>query len=247
MNWWMNFYFAEGPGIAKDAPPATGLRLLGQTLAREWWNLILLNVIFLAALLPVVTIPAAIVAMVRVTTLMAHDEPNEPWRDFRDTFLAVFWRASACGVLVAGVIASGSVALRVYADAAQANILYVAPLAIAFAATILAVVFAVYIAHLLASHRAPLSILLKAAGIATFLKPLPVLAALGANFSLWLLHVAAYPSSVILAVTVNFSLGALFLSFAARNPMSIAFAHVSRRSADTQQEPRTETEGLTSQ
>ncbi len=29
MNWFLNFYFGEGPGIDKNAPKPKGLKLLG--------------------------------------------------------------------------------------------------------------------------------------------------------------------------------------------------------------------------
>ncbi len=235
MTWWVNTHFAEGPGIAKDTPPATGLRLFGQTLAREWWGLILLNLIFLAVALPLVTLPAALVAMLHVTGLMAEDEPCEPWRDFRETFVAVFWRATAGGVMIAAVITIGCVAIVTYAHAAWTSLAYAVPLAVALTVTVLALIFALFFCQQMANHRAPLSMLAKAAGYATLLSPLPVLGALTANLALWLLHVAAYPSSILLAVTINFSLGALIVSFATRRPARTAFIHTTRPIETTQQ------------
>ena len=40
-------YLKEGPGVAKDAPEKTGAAWVGETLAREFWQLVKLNVLFL--------------------------------------------------------------------------------------------------------------------------------------------------------------------------------------------------------
>ena len=48
-------YLKEGPGVAKDAPEKTGAAWVGETLAREFWQLVKLNVLFLLCCLPVVT------------------------------------------------------------------------------------------------------------------------------------------------------------------------------------------------
>ena len=76
-------YLKEGPGVAKDAPEKTGAAWVGETLAREFWQLVKLNVLFLLCCLPVVTFGAARSAMARCTVNMARDVPNDVWTDFR--------------------------------------------------------------------------------------------------------------------------------------------------------------------
>ena len=75
-------YLKEGPGIAKDAPEKTGAAWVGETLVREFWQLVKLNVLFLLCCLPVVTFGAARAAMARCTVNMARDVPNDVWTDF---------------------------------------------------------------------------------------------------------------------------------------------------------------------
>ena len=38
-------YLKEGPGIAKDAPEKTGAAWVGETLVREFWQIVKLNVL----------------------------------------------------------------------------------------------------------------------------------------------------------------------------------------------------------
>lgn len=232
MNWWLNLYFGEGPGIPKDTPRPTGWRLITSTIAREWWNLIVLNILFIAASLPLITIPAAYTAMLRVTILMVEDEPCEPWRDFRETFVQVFFRSLGMGLLIVALIGASLVSLRSYGQAASENLLYTGPFAIALAVETLALVFAVFLFHLLAtSQRAPLAKICEAAAVAMLVRPIPVLLALCANLALWGVHVLAYPSSILLAVLVNFSFGSLFLSFAAHKTAQDCLGYVSNRHA----------------
>ena len=108
MNFLLNHYFGEGPGIAKDAPKPTGLRLLLATFAREWWDLLKLNLLFVAFALPVVTIPAAYAAAVRVSVMMIEDRNVYLWRDFWTAFRARFRLTTAIGVAVAGIVALGA-------------------------------------------------------------------------------------------------------------------------------------------
>lgn len=97
MGWYQNLYGREGPGIPKDTPPPTGLRLFFSTLCREWKSLIRLNLIFLLHAVPVVTLPMAICAMKELTLRMLADEPLLLWTDFRIAFRAEWKRRSLIG------------------------------------------------------------------------------------------------------------------------------------------------------
>ena len=91
-------YLKEGPGIAKDAPEKTGAAWVGETLAREFCQLVKLNVLFLLCCLPVVTFGAARAAMARCTVNMARDVPNDAWTDFRAALRQDTVRNLLCGL-----------------------------------------------------------------------------------------------------------------------------------------------------
>lgn len=229
MNWWLNLYFAEGPGIAKDAPKPTGLKRVWATFAREWWNLVALNLLFIAASLPLVTLPAAWVAMMRVAGVMVEDEPVEVWRDFREAFVARFWRALGAGALATGLVALGVLAVVTYGERATGQLAFAVPLALAGAVLVFTLLFAVALFVLVAGPAAPFHRLVQAAALTALARPLPLLAAVAANGALWGVHVLAYPSTVLLAVTLNFSLGGLLLAFAAHETAHRVLGHLSRR------------------
>ena len=92
-------YEKPGPGIDKDAPQKRGLALFFEILVREFWQLIKLNLIFIIACIPIVTIGAAWAGLSKSTTKMARDIPNDVWDDFKAGFKENWKPATACGVL----------------------------------------------------------------------------------------------------------------------------------------------------
>ena len=63
----------DTPGIAKDAPQKKGFARYFEILWREFFPLIKLNLLFIISCLPIVTIPAALTAMNRITVTMVRD------------------------------------------------------------------------------------------------------------------------------------------------------------------------------
>ncbi len=236
MNWWLNLYFSEGPGIAKDAPQPTGLRRVGATIAREWWNLVLLNLLFIAAALPIVTLPAAFVAMVRVTAKMVEDQPHDLWHDFRTGFTQLFWSATLTGAACAIAIALAGFVTGFYFSASFSVLAMTFPMTFAAAMTLIAVMSGGAALVLVATTDARSIILMQSAALTALRRPVPILMALIANAGLWLAHVAFYPSTVLLAVVINFSLGALLLTFAVHPAAQASLSYIRSRGEAEQQE-----------
>lgn len=79
-------YSRPGPGIDKNAPPKKGAALFFDILGREFWALLLVNLIYLLFCLPIVTIGPATAALYRVTVTMVRDKNVYAWRDFWEAF-----------------------------------------------------------------------------------------------------------------------------------------------------------------
>lgn len=241
MNWFANFYFAEGPGIAKDAPKPTGLRLLGSVLAREWWTLIQLNVLFIAFALPLVTLPAALFAMVSVSVTMIEDRNVWLFRNFWAAFRRRFVMSTLIGIAALCVGWLGYLAVVSYAQSAADNLVFAVPLAIA--ATVL-VALPIFVAHLFvamadtADHS--FAEMVKAAALGILVRPLGNLAALLFVAFIWAAHVAFYPATILMPVIFNFVLTALVLGFAAHGGVQFGFLHQSAAvRSDRQASPET--------
>lgn len=89
----------EKPDIPKDAPKLKGFPLVASTIWREFFNLLKLNLVFLLSCLGIVTIPAGLTAMSRITNMMVRDENFFVWQDFWKAFKNDF-KKSLLGGLV---------------------------------------------------------------------------------------------------------------------------------------------------
>ncbi|MBX5156911.1 MULTISPECIES: YesL family protein [unclassified Rhizobium] len=203
----------EGPGIRKDAPKRTGLALFAEILAREWWEMVKLNVLFILASLFVVTLPAALAAMARVSVAFVEDRNTYLLREFTEAFLRYFWRATAWGLALTGALAICIHAIMTYAAGARDDLLLAAPLTIALAAAAFVAVFACHLIVLMVMRDLPALRLLRLAALASVLRPFPALAALTFVATLWLAHILFYPVSAFMPATVNFSLGMFAVAF----------------------------------
>lgn len=230
MNWVANFYFREGPGIDKDAPEPEGLRLLGAVLVREWWDLLRLNVLFIAACLPLVTVPAAYFASVAVCVAMIEDRNVYLWRDFWDAFRSRFWGATLGGVVFAAAWALAWVALPAYAAEARNNLVFAVPFALVLAVSVLLPLLASsFLVSLAKAKGRSAGQVIRISALAVLARPLPGLAALSVVGALWLAHILFYPVSVFLPVLVNFSLGALLMSFAMLKGVELGCSQAARK------------------
>ncbi|WCJ62062.1 DUF624 domain-containing protein [Agrobacterium tumefaciens] len=217
MQWLDGLWTKEGAGIDKNAPPLTGLALFLDIIKREWWEMVKLNLLFIIASLPVVTMPAAMLAMARICVSFAKDENIYLLRDFLAAMRKFALRGTAL-TAVSGLLVSGGVYATVsYAGAVRLQLIYSLPFAISLAATLFLILVCAYATVLMARQDLPLRETLRRAAFFALTRPLPMLAALGFVAALWVVHILFYPVSVFMPATINFSLGMFALCFAAGN------------------------------
>jgi len=213
MQWLRDMWTKEGPGIAKNAPKKTGLALFAEIFAREWWEMVKLNILFILGSLLVVTIPAAIVATARISVVLVEDRNVYLLRDFTEAFAKYFVRATLWGLAFAWAVGLGMYAITIYAAGARDNLLFAAPLTIAVFVTVFIVVIACHLMVLMVMRDMPALQLLQLAAMASLIRPMPALAALLFVAALWFLHIILYPLSVFMPATLNFSLGMFAVAF----------------------------------
>ncbi len=214
MGWLSEYWTREGEGIPADAPKSRGLRLFGEIIWRELWDLFVLHLGLVLFSLPVFTAPAAHAAATRVASIMTRDENLWLFRDFWTAFRDLFLRASLAGLLAGAPILLGLYAVWIWGQMAAREPLFFAPLLLSLLVTIFLAIWAAQLFVLIANSEAPLPALMRSALAASFVRPLPMLAALGFVAALWLAHVAFYPASVFMPAVCNFSLSVLALTFA---------------------------------
>ncbi|NTE88190.1 DUF624 domain-containing protein [Agrobacterium rubi] len=207
----------EGAGIDKDAPRPVGLALFFDILKREWWELVKLNLLFLIASLPLVTMPAATLAVARVSRSIASDENTYLLRDFLEAFQRYAVRGTVLMLASAALMAASSYAVITYAQAIPDGLIYSLPLAISIVMTLFIGLVSAYAIVLTVTRDLPFISLFRQAALLALVKPLPMLAALAFVAALWLAHILFYPVSVFMPATINFSLGIFAICFAARH------------------------------
>lgn len=213
MRWLANHYFAEGPGIPKDAPKRTGLALVAETMWREGIELMKLNLLFVLACLPVITIPAAFAALMRVTLTMAEDRNIYLVEDFVQAFRRRFGRATLLGVGFAAAIGIPGYAAVSYGGLAMITPFYAAPLALAVSVAILFAIAGVHAFALLVASDFGLGKIIRLSLLAALARPGKPLAALGFVAALWLVHILFYPVTLVMPAIINFAFGTLAIAF----------------------------------
>jgi uncharacterized membrane protein YesL len=174
-----------------------------------------------------ITLPAAYFATVSICVAMIEDRNVYLWHDFWRAFRSRFLLATLLGLAFCSAGALTALAVETYAETAKGNLLFVAPLTVALAVSVLLPLFgaSLFVAVAKAPGR-PLPDIFRAAAIALLARPLPGLAALSFVALLWLAHILFYPASVLLPVLINFSLGALVTSFAVLKGVQLGFSQV---------------------
>lgn len=94
-------YAKPGPGVDRDEPEKTGAARMAEIFSIECVTLVKLNLLFLLSCFPVVTIPAAVFAMNRVTRMMVLDQPVTLVYHYKTAFRKEWKRAFAAFFAVA--------------------------------------------------------------------------------------------------------------------------------------------------
>lgn len=120
-------YNTPGPGIRPDEPEKTGPARLLQIIQLEAGTIFLLNLLFIASCIPVVTIPPAIFAMNQVIRKMMLDQPVLCFYDYRTAFRTYWKRSYGAFLLTAVPMAASGFGAWFYLMQATRNLVMLAP------------------------------------------------------------------------------------------------------------------------
>jgi uncharacterized membrane protein YesL len=235
MRWLADHYFAEGPGIPKDAPKLKGLALVVETMWREGTELMKLNLIFVLACLPVVTIPAAYAALMRVALTMAEDRNVYLVEDFLSAFRQHALKATLLALALCVLIAIPAAAAYAYAGLAPESLLYALPLALSAGVAILFLVAGCYAFALLVASSLDLGAIVRLALLAALARPARPLAALSFVAGMWLIHILFYPVTLVMPAIINFAFGALAVAFSVLEPVNRLVRAQEERAVEAEQ------------
>lgn len=205
-------YNTPGPGIPKGEPEKTGPARLLQIIQLEAGSIFLLNLLFLACCIPVVTIPPAIFAMNQVIRKMMLDRPVLCFYDYRTALRTSWKQAYAAFFLTALPMGAGLYGAWFYLLQAAANPLMFAPFLVC--STVLLVTLlcsgCLYGALGAGMKVRPALRLALALGVGRPLRP--ILAGL-VGYGLLLFGILQLPISLIYMLALGFSLPCLLANF----------------------------------
>ena len=94
-----NDYTREGKGVSKDPDFRPRIVVFFDVYFRKFWNLVLLNLLYILFCLPIITIAPATAAMTKILRNYAREEHAFLWSDFWDTFKSNFKTSLVVGII----------------------------------------------------------------------------------------------------------------------------------------------------
>lgn len=110
---------------------------------------------------PIITIPAALTAMHRITSVMVRDENHFLWPDYWKAFRRDFWKSLGGGAAIAAVMALFVLSTVFYYNLMQVNKVFVLLAGFAACVVLLTLCVSFYFFPMLAMVDLPLGALLK--------------------------------------------------------------------------------------
>lgn len=145
------------------------MRRFFEIFRRNFFRLIGLNLLYLLACLPVITIPAAMTAMAGITIAM-EQKSHFFWSDFWDVFRGEFQRAFVSVFLLLGSAVLLAAGLLFYWELSKNRIFMLIPLGVCAAGLFLCMGMRAYVCLMLAVFDLPLKAILKNAFLLVFLR-----------------------------------------------------------------------------
>lgn len=202
-------YLKEGPGVEKNAPKKHGVALYAEVFLREAWALLGLNLLFVLACVPIVTIGPALGAMTTVLMKMVRDQNIYLWRDFWTAFRQQWKRSALAGLAGLPLLALIALTGLVYLPLLNRGGVYLLLFAGALLLCFLGGLAWVHLYPMAMVTELPLGAVVKNSlllGVGALKNSLP---ALLVNLLLLGPLVLAFPQSIPLGVLVSFSLSGL--------------------------------------
>lgn len=207
-------YSTPGPGVDPDAPEKTGVRRFLEILQLECGSLLKLNLLFLLASVPLVTLPLSLFAMNEVVCRMVRDEPVDCFYHFRTAFRR--WKtAYAAFFLVAVPVLGAGYGALTYLRFAAANPLFFLPFMLCSTVFLAAAFASTYFYALLGAGRTVREAL-RPALVLGVAKPLRALLAALSTYGLTVLAALAFPISALYLLLIGFSIPCLLGGFFVR-------------------------------
>lgn len=205
-------YNVPGPGIRKDEPEKTGPARLLQIIQLEAGTIFLLNLLFVASCIPVVTIPPAIFAMNQVIRKMMLDQPVLCFYDYRTAFRTWWKRAYGAFFITAVPLAASGFGAYFYLMQATKNLVMFLPFLVCTTILLVTLLSSGCFYGALGTGMKPKAALRLALALGVGRPLRPVVAAV-VGYGLLLFGILELPISLVYVLLLGFSAPCLLSNF----------------------------------
>lgn len=202
----------QSPDQKTDAPEKVGPVRFWELIKDELATVLIVNLLFLATCIPLVTVPPSVFALHKVARKIILDEPTACPRDYLAAFKEGFGRSYGAFLLTALSMGAAGFGAAFYLGRAEAHPLLLAPFALCTTGFFVATLSSTYLYGLLCDGR-PLRDAVKPALVLGIARPLRAILAALCYYGLLLLAVLFFPLSGLYLFLFGFSLPCVLGNF----------------------------------
>ena len=208
---WFDFQ-KEGPGVYEDDLPKSGLKLLFNVIISNFWRLISLNIIFLLYCIPIITIPAAVTALCKISCDMLERNYILLWKDFFAAFKQNFFQSLIFGLMVAVLIPIFYFGYQYYLFIPKSIMLTIWVVLVIFF-ILIGLMMGLYIPVMIGKVKLGIRAIINNSFRLAFMFYIRNIATLAILITLVLAMIVTFPLSIIAALLCLFSYLGLIVSF----------------------------------
>ena len=206
-------YSKEGAGVSKSAPERPGFVRFFYVIGHRFWQIVVLNVVYLFACIPIITIGPATAGLTYVLRNYSQEQHADYFSDFVEKSKEHFLKGLLASILtvIVGVIAW--FAFNFYTTAEMSSTIRVIALVVILYVVYMLISVNLYIYPMMVSFDLPFKKVLRNSWILATYKPLRNIAMILFNGVIYFLCFSFFPVSLPVILFLAFSICNLFNNF----------------------------------
>ena len=206
-------YSKEGAGVSKSTPERPGIVRFFYVIGHRFWQIVVLNVLYLFACIPIFTIGPATAGMTYVLRNYSQEQHADFFSDFIDKSKEHFVKGLLASLLTTVVGILTWFAFNFYTTAEMTSTIRVIALVVTLYIVYMLISVNLYIYPMMVSFDLPFKKVLRNSWILATYKPLRNIAMIIFNVAVYFLCFSFFPVSLPVILFLAFSICNLFNNF----------------------------------
>ena len=229
-------YTKEGAGVSKNANERPGIVRFFYVIGHRFWQIIVLNIVYLLACLPIITIGPATAGMTYVLRNYSQERHADLFSDFADKCKEHFVKGLLASLLTAVVGLLAWFAFNFYTTAEMSSTVRVVALVVTIYIVYMLLSVNFYIYPMMVSFDLPFKKVLRNSWILATYKPLRNILMILFNGVIFFLCFSYFPISLPAILFLAFSICNLFNNFMIY-PLLVKYVATPEEEPDYEEEP----------